>query len=344
MLRDGQLRNKTLALSLGFPGLSVYEYEPLFTGLWIDGSVDWKKGSITIKTRSILQRFQKVQLPKELGGARSDTTVVPIVYTADNIVDVMLDLIDQLGVADRYIDRTSFTGLNGISGPLYGSDWNISRTLNKDNKKEIIKLLEELSVVSGVFIVQLPNGQLQAVYYDDTVTPTFTLESKLCDFGALDLGMAELYTRQAIYYTLIAGKSGGSAEDFEDLYLLINQTAEVDWGLNADVADTDPDYQKNPGYQKEWFDLWGMSANARIAMAARLDNWYATPKLRVSATKIPLQYWTEFNTGSIIYISGLPLPITGETWGTPCSNVKFLCLKKQLDPKTLTVNADFMLV
>lgn len=342
MLRDGYLRNKAVSIKLGFnTGMAEREYEPLFSGLWYDGTIDLKKSVITVKTRSILQRFQKVKLPKETGGTRNDTTVVPLVWTNENIIDVMLAIIDEMGILDRFIDRASFTALNGNGAPRYGTDWNVTRTLDKDTSIDALKALEELQLLSGVFILQLPDGRIQAKLYDATALTVSDLSPDLCDFGTIELGQSELYTRQHIYYGLIADKKGTSAEDFTSALVYINDTAEINWGLNADVAPGDPNYQKNPGYQRDIFDVWNISANARTALAERLDGWFANPKMKITASKLPPEYWS-VNLGELVTVNGLQLPISGETWGTMCSGVKFLVTKKTLDIATCSVSFDLL--
>ena len=446
LLRDNYLRNKAICLQHGFVGLNSVDYEPLFTGVWFDAAIDLYKSEISVKTRSIMSRFQKVKLPKEAAGARSETTCIPIEWQNENIIQVMLDIIDFIGLQDRYIDRASATTL--ISGARSGADWQVSRRLDKDNKEDAIKLLEELSVLSGVFLLQLPSGKLQFSLYDPDAEIVAEITSDITTFGNVEMGQAELFTRQQILYTLrhegdletgsargawasgndydkndsvtsggytwyclqnhssaagtepgvgtnwrpywakewltgvsvaagetvISGgplyhcfsahtsgattepgigadwrtvwrtqptKSGDSEEDFYNAWVLINQAAEVAWGLNKDVAEGDPDYQKNPGYQKTWKEKWNASQAAREALATRMEGWFTTPKMKLKASDLPPIFY-KVQLGQFVGVTGLHLPAIGEVWGTPCSNKKFMVMSKTLNPQKCTVSFDLL--
>lgn len=347
LIRDNYLRNKAVILKMGFnTGMAESEFEPIFTGTWYDGSLNLTAQEISVKTRSILERFKKVKLPIELAenAARNNTTVVPITWTGVHLVDVCLDIIDRMGIAGRYVDSASFTALYATGGPLdHATNWDVTRTLDKDHKEDAVKLLEELSNLGGFFIIQSRDGKLRARYYDPTAAATLDLPARVGTFRTVQLGQSELYTRQQIYYGLNVDAAGTQAEDFANAYIYINAAAEIAWGLNADLPDTDPNYLENPGYMKEFFDLWGASQTAREALAVRMDGWYATPKMIMTADDLPPQFLADDNNdavepGTFVTVSGLQLPMSGEVWGTLCSDIKFMVTKASINPDKCTVS------
>lgn len=200
LLKDGYLRNKLVQIKHGFLGMAAADFEPIFTGLWYDGSIDFNQGTINVKTRSIFSRFSKVKLPQEkaLGGVRDDLTCPPWERINANIMEVMLDLTEAMGVPDRYLDRASFTALS--AGARAGNDWNVSRRIDKDAKEDATKLMEELSALAGVFLLQQPNGKISAQLYDPAAANVAEISTDYATFSPLELGQADLFTRQQILY------------------------------------------------------------------------------------------------------------------------------------------------
>lgn len=505
LLRDGYLRNKTVQLRHGFLGLAATDYEPIFTGFWYDGSVDFDSQTISVKTRSVFSRFAKVKLPPEkaTAAARDDLTCPPWERINANIITTMLDLVEAMGYQDRYIDRPSFETL--AAGVFAGDNWKVSRRIDKDAKEEGAKLLEELSVLSGCFLLQQPDGKIRAAHYDPTAAIVAEITPGLATFSTLDLGQADLFTRQQILYnprrmndiddgvargswllgkvyavgdmiitlagdayncieahtsgsdsqpgigtaweaywaagtvpgalpwewaagmdfdrgdtiyragvlyrclqahqsssavepavgsarraywatewisgtayelgdvvtmqgplatcidghtadadtTPITGinyrsvwhvepvKKSTSDEDFYNAFVKINNTAEVNWGLNEDVEAGDPEYQKKPGYQKTWQEKWNATDYAREQLANRMDSWFANPKMKIKASDLP-PHFRAVQLGSMVGVSGLKLPIAGAEWDTPCNNTKFMVTSTTFDPAACTVSLDLL--
>jgi hypothetical protein len=339
LLRDGYLRNKTVSIKVGFVGLAEPDYEDYFCGIWHDASIDHRRGQISVKVRSPLAKFAKVQLPAELAvnSSRSDTTVVPIDWVSTHAMAIALDTYDKMGIPDRFLDRASFTAAE----TTLGTDYNLTRALDKDAKSDAPKLLEQIGQITSTWFVPAANGKLTAIVYDPNASTVAELDARVVEFANIDLGMEMLYTRQHIYYTLIAGKSGTAAEHFSNGYVLINDIAEIAWGINKDVPDTDPDYRKNPGYSKEFFDLWNMSQAAREAMASQWDAWFSTPKMRTRANNVPPAYF-HVQPGNLVGVTGLQLPTTGGTWGTLTAAKKFLVTGRTFDPQKCIINLDLL--
>ena len=599
MLQTGYLRNKTVQLLYGFEGLSAGDFTPIFTGLWYDGVLDLVKSLINVKTRTVFSIFQKVQFPREkaLDGLRDSITCPPWNLINVNIISAMLSCLDMMGIAERYVPRSEFIALQ--DGPFAGDDWNVSRRIDKDNKIEATKLLEELSVLSGVFLRQMPDGTISPMQYNPGAPQVCQLSPDIATFGQVSLGQSELYTRQQMLFTpkhvndldvgvargswadgssyligmciidtltsiayhcylqnnstddnqpgygsgwrsfwfarwaagaaysasapalltdpeniivhnktvytciqnvpasltmepgITSGwasywsvgatitvdgtpivnpwsagstanllqvgetlssplidpwlwgpnmdfsradtifnhgilyrclqnhnsgsgsagsnilepgvstgisrksfwatewlpgvnyvngdwitcqgplfqcfanhvsstdnkpmtglncqtywywsptKDGSSPQDFYNAYILINNQAEINWGLNADVPPGDPSYQVNPGYQKNWYDMWNATPAALVALAARMDSWFANPLMKVKVSNLPPSFY-QYPLGSMVGVSGLMLPSDGAVWGTPCSRKQFMIMNTTLDPKGCKVAFDLM--
>jgi len=448
LLRDGELRNKAVSIKQGFLGLAEKDYEPLFSGLWYDGTIDHYAAEISVRTRTILSRFQKAQIPAEsaAGSSRTEENVIPKEWINENVMTVMLDIIDYLGIQNRWIDSASASAIQ--AGARAGNDWIVSRRMDKDDKEEAIKLLEELSVLSGVFILQRPDGRLYFKLYDPDEATVEELTTEIATFSPVELGQAELFTRQQIFYaprhegdleigdvrgawasgsdysrndsvtvgavtwyclqshqasatdapgtgaahraywttdwitetayvigdvrisqgplytckaahasaaanepgrglnwrsvwTTQPVTAGDSDEDYHSAYILVNETAEIVWGLNDDVQPTDPDYLKNPGYQRKWYDKWNATPVAIAALAARMDAWFANPKMKLKASNLPPQFY-KVQLGAMVGVSGLMLPVAAAEWGVPCSNKKFMVTAKPYDTAKCTVSFDLL--
>ena len=132
-----------------------------------------------------------------------------------------------------------------------------------------------------------------------------------------------------------------SAQDFYNAYVLINNTAEINWGLNADVPEGSPDYQVNPGYQKNWPEKWNASDFARVQLATRMDTWFANPKMKLKVSGVPPSYYS-VNQGTIVGVSGLMLPSVGSVWGAQCNMKPFLVMSKTFDPVKCVLSFDLL--
>lgn len=453
MIRDGYLKNKAVSIKMGFDnGMSESDYEPLFTGVWYDYSLDLRRSEVSVKMRSVLSRFQKVQLPRELGvnERRSEVTCPPVEWINEPIMTVMLEIIDLMGIPDRYIDRDGFTAL--ATGARSGGTWAVSRRIDKDNKEDALKLLEELSVLSGVFLLQSPDGRLIPSLYDPDAPIVAEIDEDLAkNISTVEGGQSELFTRQQICYTLrrvgdleqgvnrfdwaadkdysrndsvtvlgvtwycllshrsatenapgtgakfraywatdwqsshayLAGevvigggplytcslnhtsaastepgkgvdwrtrwtvqpaRDGSSPKDFYNAYVLINASAELNWGLN--LLPEDPDFQNNPGYQKTWLDKWNAHPLALQALAERMDLWFANPTVTLKAVDLPPRFFAgdqgEEILGAMVGVSGLVLPTEGGDWDVPCDKKKFWVMNKILNPEKCSVTLELL--
>jgi hypothetical protein len=331
MIADDWIKNKTIICKFGFIGLSEIDYVPYFVGSWYDYQADNDKGIITVKTRNILKRFNKkvpeIELFRFPDGSARPSADSPV-YSG-NVMQVMLKVADALGIPDRLLNRTSFTDL--ASGARSGSDWLVSRKFSEPC--DAMELLNELSVSSGVFLFEGPDGRLTAKLYDSfaAATSTITLDAMHCKFRPVDGGQKDLSTRQAIYYNLISGKDGGSSTDYLNLLLDTNATAEEAW----EESNT-----------REWFDKWDISDVAVQLLATRWASWFSTPRPTVRVDDVPPRYYS-IERGAVVAVDNLQLPCPVGEWQGYTNGTKFLVMGKSISDPTggnLTVSFDLMMI
>lgn len=320
MLATGFLKNKNIICKIGFVGLSEQDYEPYFTGTWHDYQADHEKQIISVKTRDVLKKFTR-KVPD--AAFYLDTTGAafnpPRLYKlAGNIMAVMLEIADLLGVPDRYLDRAAFDAI--AAGPRSGANWQVSRDLKEP--LDAGEMMNELAISAGVFLVELPDGRLTAKLYDQFLTdpPAATLDAMVHKFKPIEGGQKELFTRQAIYYQLLSGADGGSASDYGKGHIYINVLAETNWNESA---------------TKEWMDRWGLSVHAIQLLALRRDSWFANPRNTVTVENVPPRFW-ELERGQVVAVDNLRLPCPEAEWQGYTVGVRYLVMGKTISDPTST--------
>jgi hypothetical protein len=329
MIATGYLKNKTISSKIGFPGLSEQEFEPFFTGTWYDYQADSEKQIITVKTRNILKKFnRKVPSANYFLDVNGQAYVPPRLFTiTGNIMQAMLQLADELGIPDRYLDRAAFNSL--ASGARTGTNWDIRRDIFEP--QDASDLMNELAVSAGVFLVEGADGRLTVQLYDDITIaePVATLDAKYHKFRQIDGGQKELFTRQTIYYQLLPGKDGGAASDYAKGLVYINQQAEIDWEESGTM---------------EWMDKWGLSVYAIQKLAQRRDGWFANPLSSVKVENLPPRFW-DIKAGQVVAVNNLQLPCPAAQWQGYTTGTRFLVMSKTTsDPTTdnLSISLDLM--
>lgn len=333
LVASAALKNKTITCKIGFVGLAESDYEPYFVGTWYDYNADSMSGIITIKTRNIQRRYSAktpAQYPNFLqldSGSNYIPYTPAATYTySGNIMDVMLDIADDVGIPDRLLNRTSFTDL--AAGARSGTNWQVARVLSEPQDAQ--EMLLQLAISAGVFLFEGADGKLTAKLYDAMAiaSPVATLDAQHIAFRAMEGGQKDLSTRIAVYYNLISG-DGGSATNYSDCALHINATAETEWQETS---------------TKEHFDLWNLSDTAITALAERWYSWYTTPRALVKAEEIPPRLWG-IERGDVVAVRNLQLPCPATDWPGYSNDTRFLVMGKTIsDPTTgnLTISLDLM--
>lgn len=311
LIARGGLRNRAVTMMVGFRGLSESDYEPYFVGTAYDYQLDHVQQEVTLRCRDVWKRFKR-QIPTETVDASGNKTTAPITWTGVNVLQVMLDIVDYIDVPDRYINRPSFTAIR--DGARSGADWQVTRTL--EDPVEALQLLGELTEVAGVFLTIGNDGKLTATTYDPSAAPVDQIDARHVRVRKIESGDTALTTRQLVYYSLIAGETGGAAADYAKAHILINADVETDQG---EVV------------EKEYFDKWGMSANAIIALANRRNEWYGQPLHKVFLEEVP-PWHAKAAPGQVVTVDGLPFPAPAAMWGKLSYRKKFLTMVRTPDP------------
>jgi hypothetical protein len=314
MLAGGTLKNKTVSLHLGAVGLSAAEFEPLFTGVWHDYTIDWVKGQLSITVRDALKLFAKAKVPRE---TRRDgvSLTAPLVFAGANVTAAIIAIADAQLVPGRFIDEAALNALAAPGGPC--ETITVTRTISEPVEAD--KLLAELATTAGIFLVPQPSGALSPVRYDPDAEPVAYLDARSVELGSISGGQKDLYTRQILYYQPIGTDPGEQAEDYARGLVWINQAAEEATGETS---------------EKRWYDKWSAPAAAIEALAARMDAWYANPHMTLTVSKLPLRY-LGIRPGQVVAVDNLPLP--SASWPGLSAGRKFLVLGRDLDPNSLTI-------
>ena len=322
MLATGYLGNKAIQIQHGFVGLSSTDFETIFTGIWANYKADHAQRIIDVSTQNVLKRFMKVKLPRETFNAGTGAKeTVPLTWSGINAVQVILDLVEELETPDRYLDRTTIEGLR--DGALASTDYNVTRTITKP--EEAWKLIHELATGCGCFVVVLPDGKVSLVLYDASATPVTTLDARYVDFGPINGGQDQLFTRQLIYYDPNVAAPGESEEDYDKGLLAINGTSETAYEEST---------------EHRWFDKWNFSTTVMAAMADRWDSWQGTPRFTLSAKKVSNHLITILE-GQIVWVTGLTVPVAAADFDTP-QKFKALVTKRAFNPSKCTLDFELL--
>lgn len=327
MIATGYLKNKAVIAKAGYVGLAEEDFEPFFTGTWYDYTADGTKQEITIKTRDVLKRFnQKVPRAEYFYDGAGNQVQGKTYSLSGNIMQVMLDIADLLGIPDRYLDRPAFTALR--DGSRSGSDWNVSRQLAQ--QVDATELMNELAVSAGVFLVPLPSGKLTAISFDDAIAaaPADNLDAMHHAFKALDGGQKDLSTQCAIFYQLLPGKDGGSNSDYGQMNLTIFSRDGVAlsdlWGEIV---------------TKSWYDKWNLSPVALQRIADRFDAWFGGPRATVKVDNLPPRYFG-ITEGQVVSVDNLQIPCPAASWQGYSVGKKFLVMSRTPDPMKGTISLE----
>ncbi len=328
LIATGFLKNRRVSIQTGFLGLAEKDFEPYFTGLFHDWSSDPLAMEIEITLQDVLKRFFKEKIPRGSFNAVGAKTHTALTWLNENVIQVMLDIFDAMDLPGRLMDRVAFETLR--DGDFSSADWQVSRTIEEPTEAKT--LLEELSILSGVFIVPLPSGKLTPVRYDPEAANAAVLDALEHQQQEIEGGQEELFTRNVCYYNPIAADPSDDPADYNKGYMIENAAAASNWGEKG---------------EKTYFDKWEASAAAMVALAERRDAWYANPLLRTSLKQLPPR-WQGLLPGQVIRVQNLLLPSGALSWDRRAdiplrtSKKRFLIISKKTHPLDATFDLDLM--
>ncbi|MCP3177312.1 DUF1983 domain-containing protein [Desulfuromonas sp. KJ2020] len=333
LLATGFVKNKFVTIRRGYVGLAESDFEPVFTGFWHDYATKGRK--VTVKLRDVMSRFAKRRIPAEVTDSEGNKITSPVPFNG-NVMDVLLQAMDVIGIPDRLLDRQAFLSIRDTHRS--GSEWSVRRILggqDADGKyrepEKAEDVLNELQTIAGVFLVPMPDGRLTPLLYDESAAPVDTLDAEWCDFGGIDGGQKDLYTRQYVYYSPLNEDPSGTS-DYARAYWMVNSQAESDWGL------TDEETGQVGGGEKTWEEKWNATASAVESLALRMDGWFANPHRRTSATCPPR--YANVLPGQIVTVENLRIPAEEANWPGFSNGQRMLVISRRDDPKKGTIEFD----
>lgn len=312
IIHDEFLRGKDVSIDIGYDEISLSQFAPFFRGTWYDYRADHVKGFINVQLRNVLDQWRKVKLPKETSDSDGNKTTAPIEYIDHNIFDVMLNLFDKIGFPDRYIARDEFEFLRDVEFNL--PDYEVTRTITKPI--EAFKLLNELSVISGVFLVPYADGKIYPIVYDPNAPQAAVFDANFMDFETIKGGYKDLFTRQLIYFDPSVVPPGDDEDDYDSLYIDLDATIETLW---------------DESNEKRWFEKWNASFVLVSSLANRFHSWFATPKKAFEVNKVNLRF-IELQPGDIVHVNNLHIPVTEADFPGTTDDVHCLILNRSLNP------------
>lgn len=299
ILATGYLAGKDVRVWSGFLSLaSLDDFRPILTGTWQDYDLDHAKGVVTVKLRDMLKQFAKRQLPEETYNASTGAkTSAAIVYSNTNIVAVIKNIFDRLGIRGRY-GHPDYDTLE--AGALSASDYNVTRTITEP--EDAAKLLDQAAQTAGLFLVPGGDGRLAPKLFDPSAAPVVTLDVRDYKAGPISGNQGEFITRSiARYNPAVADPS--DTEDYSAGYMFAD-----------DVAETLYSPEKGT---RTWLDFWKVGSvsgaalstppQALIDWCARQRAWFSEPRATFELSEIPP--YIEAETGEVVGITGLQLPI-----------------------------------
>lgn len=312
LLATGYLKNKTVKIRDGFLGLPEPDFETGFSGTWHDYTADHAKKKITVKLQNVLNRISKRQLPEEKSDTAGNKKTTPLDWVNVNGIQIVLDILDLLGVPDRELDRPEFEAIRDGAR----SGWNLTRRI--EDPVDAGTLLAELSVTMGVFLSPQPTGLLKPIIYDPDASTVANLDARNMEFGPVDGGQKQLFTRQKVYYNANTAKPSGS-EHYANVLVFKNDASEARRGEK--IA------------EREWFDKWGINSTIAATIGLRFDSWFADPHFSVSVSKVP-PHLLGIMPGQIVTVDNLELPVPAANYGDLSAGAKFLVMARNHDPQT----------
>ena len=330
-------RKRAIKAYIGFAGMAWADYEPYFCGLWDSVSLDQVKREITVKVFDVWKLFKKKLPELQISG---DKSTISNYLASGNIIDVITDIAEEVGVPGRFVDTAAFTALKAAS---YTSGWDVSRTFSEQENSD--DLLAELAVSAGLFLLPGADGKLRPIHYDTAVAgaPSAALDAARHHFSVSDSDFGETVTQVRVFYGTQLGDDVSKAENFPKCYVNVNVDAEVD---------------RDERKPMEWLDKWRMAVSAAdgadnpiTMLADRLLHWYcptrtvdgktvATAAIKVTTKDLPLSYLGITRPGAIVTVDNLRIPAPVDEWEGFSDGMTFLVMSQKVDSKKWSISID----
>jgi hypothetical protein len=232
ILRENYLRGLSVELQVGMLSDDVLasDLAPYYSGRVKNYSI--AADSVTIELSDATK-----DLNRKVPEGTAPSTAPSVTYDGTHMCDVVLDLLDRVDIASRYIDRGSLDNLKNNVGD--GSPVDTAFVVKRTGALAITepvsgkKLVSELLELLGAYMVIQENGKLQFVEYDSSTAAQET-------WGSNDLNRGIKYTpaleamRNQVYVFYDWDGSGNEGSDFASVYIVADAASISNW----DTTDT----------------------------------------------------------------------------------------------------------
>jgi hypothetical protein len=254
------------------------------------------------KENSVVLRYRdQLLLIKDPLLVDSGTTVNPVYYKNQNIIDVMLDIVKKYA-PQRLIDTTSFTNIKSA----FFSTMTVTRPIT-ETIKDAKTLLDELQLLTGCPVIQKEDGKLYLVnLFDETTAVSATFDDDVSDeIGKCQFSFdrrINVCTVRRAYWDL------GLKAEAKDKYYesSVNAASILDTGKNQEYI-----------IENKWlpFDAMSDGKQANQVIADRLTSffgygvWILKRKTSDAFAYLQVGDFVNVTTNQILY-KGISLPTT----------------------------------
>lgn len=309
-IASGEFANKKLTAKLGFPGQSAAEFIDFFGGILYDSNQNQNTEQVTLKCRHILNEYEAGKLPVETSNPDGTRTTSPIIIEDRNIIDCMLLVIELQGTPDRFIDIATAEAIRDA----YYTDpmWLLTRTISEP--EESSDLLNQLEILSGTYIVQLPTGVISFVRLNLDSPATLTLDCNDFTVGELQGQEKARKTIQVIHFDPAVSNPGKKRDDYSKTYIDVDSVQIKKSGNTS---------------SKIHFEKWTTNLDLIIQTADRMNILFANPLYKVKISKLPIDYNTKIVQGMTIALDNLQIPSTAQDYPGLTQGARHIVIGKE---------------
>lgn len=237
MLRNEYMRglNASIRIGMYFDGVAEDDLVPYQAGRITDVIVN--PGSVTLKlsdtTKDLNAKWPEGTAPSTKVNTSKDGT---------HMADVIEDVLDDLGISARFVDRGSIATVKANIGdgdptaaryvvyrgslPPEDNSWDTT-IVEEDTAKNV---LAELCELMGCYIVIQENGKLQLVEHDSSTSASDTWDDNVViGSPTYTQGLDQLKNQCYVYYDW--NGEGNDASDYASLYISADATSVSNWGI-----------------------------------------------------------------------------------------------------------------
>ena len=236
MLRNEYFRGLSASIRIGmfYNGITVNDLIPYYQGR-VDG-YGMGESEVSIKLKDATKDLN-LKWPVKPAGTAKPTEP----KDGTHMVQVIEDIIDDLGILARYVDRGSLATVkaNVGDGSPASANYKVKRTgataITKQEPGK--KYVGELAQLLGAYLVIQENGKLQLLEYDSSASAVDTWDDNVIFKGAAyDPGLEALRNNVYLYFDWLgtaATGGGGDGINFSKIKVTVDATSVTNWSITS---------------------------------------------------------------------------------------------------------------